>query len=87
MDSELKEILEIVKDSVDNDVYSSLLKFIITPKEIEFGNQLAMCYNAMLKLPEAHSHDAKEFVLHIHALQNMNLARVGLRQIGLFGKR
>jgi hypothetical protein len=37
-------------------------------------------FNRFLALPELHPSDAPEFAVHIHALQNMILARVGYRQ-------
>jgi hypothetical protein len=37
-------------------------------------------WDRFLALPELHPSDGPEFAVHIHALQNMILARVGYRE-------
>jgi hypothetical protein len=42
-------------------------------------------WNEFLRLPEMHADDVNEFRYHIHAIQNIILAREGLRSLNETG--
>lgn len=53
----------------------------MTPQEIKVLNLTKDVWAEFLALPEEHPDDRNEFRFHIHALQNMILAREGLRKL------
>lgn len=52
----------------------------MTEQENQLVESLGNCWNQFLQLPELHPCDNQEFMVHIHALQNMVFARDGFRQ-------
>lgn len=52
----------------------------MTPEEIEIMELTKEVWSKFLQLPEQHPADATELNFHIHAIQNIVLARVGLRE-------
>jgi hypothetical protein len=53
-------------------------------EEIELMNLTGELANKFFSLEQEHSHDVKEFVFHIHAIQNIILSREGIRQYRQF---
>lgn len=53
----------------------------MTQEEIKVIELTKEAWNAFVKLPKLHQADEQEFCYHIHALQNMILAREGLRKL------
>ncbi len=58
----------------------------MTEQEIKVLDRTKETWAEFLALPEEHPDDQNEFRLHIHALQNMILAREGLRKLREAGK-
>lgn len=52
----------------------------MTEEEKEIMELTKEIWNKFLKLPVEHSADASELNFHIHAIQNIVLSRVGLRE-------
>lgn len=50
-----------------------------TKEEKECLDLLAKAWNAWLQLPEQHSSDRADFLMHVNALQNILMARVCAR--------
>jgi hypothetical protein len=55
----------------------------MTEKEVKIMQDLGECWNQFLSLPEKHPSDKQDFMFHIHALQNIILARVGLNMYNI----
>jgi len=51
----------------------------MTPQEIDVVTKLANSWIAFHKLPVMHPSDRAEFVHHVHALQNIVMARDAVR--------
>jgi hypothetical protein len=51
----------------------------MTTPELKTISAISEVWNAFLQLPMIHPDDQNEFRFHIHALQNMILAREGIR--------
>ena len=47
----------------------------LTRKEMDLLNRLGACVTLMQTMKEVHSSDLPEFIAHIHAAQNIVLAR------------
>lgn len=58
----------------------------MTDQEIKVIDLTKEVWNEFIKLPKQHQADEQEFCYHIHALQNMILAREGLRKLREGGK-
>lgn len=56
---------------------------MITPEENEVLNLLGQAANKFSVLPVIHHADLREFILAVHAAQNIVLARAGLRDLGI----
>lgn len=52
----------------------------MTKEEIEIMELTKEIWNKFLELPIEHSADTAELNFHIHAIQNILLSRVGLRE-------
>lgn len=53
----------------------------MTTDEIKVLDLTKETWNAFLQLPEQHEDDNDDFRFHIHALQNIILAREGVRKM------
>lgn len=53
----------------------------MTSQEIRVLNLTRDVWNEFLKLPTVHPTDQVEFMHHMHALQNILLAREGMRKL------
>jgi hypothetical protein len=53
----------------------------MTTDEIEILNATRDVWNKFIELPVLHPSDQGEFCQHIHALQNIILAREGVRKL------
>ena len=62
-------------------VSRGILLEIMTPQEIKVLDRTKEAWAEFLSLPEEHPDDQNEFRFHIHALQNIILAREGMRKL------
>lgn len=53
----------------------------MTPQEIKALDSTKEAWVAFMQLPVMHTDDQNDFRYHIHALQNIILAREGLRKM------
>jgi hypothetical protein len=53
----------------------------MTQEEVKVLHYLKETWNEFNKLPKVHNDDINDFRHHIHALQNIILAREGLRKM------
>lgn len=53
----------------------------MTPQELKVIEQTKEAWNAFIELPVQHQDDYNDFRFHIHALQNIILAREGVRKL------
>ena len=54
---------------------------MFTEDEIKCLNLSRDLWNEFVKLPENHPMDKQEFIFHIHAIQNIILARPGVKEL------